>query len=531
MWESQDRILKSEGNFITRCRLRLNIILRVMLGCSLNLDRSSGDQNNLWKVAIWVLLLRLSHYDLILMKSTSSGVPTGISWSTTVCIAYLMTKHRMRYQDALSYIRGYCQRINPNAGFSRQLRLLDEVLSDEELREKSTVAAGEVEKGQEDWKERSEQKRPEEEPGVEVNGMGGAVNEEQEGPEDVSKRGGPENGYGDVVEDNGRGSQLVGEREAGCQLSGGAEMIPAGLRAETEGTNRIGTERCCSKAGHQRKQPSELERNGARVLASARCGEEPGLNAGDNFLDADERNAQWIEGRAKERQPGLTVGRDGGDESLFTGRAVQRFGARKVDLEDLAALEDCFANENEDPLTREGMGAPRKTEERHPKKEGYRAPHYQQEGPSVLVQHAITSEEGAPALQRRLRDLGQIAPLLSQEWQDAVRTRVDRVRVGAYHDVQIVRGQEEEVEKRIDRNGTGHFWREMCVEDALPFVQGDVRGATVPALSGSKQVVRQSELEEAARSELLGAFVWELAAMDWLAGWYTRAFGEAVRRS
>jgi hypothetical protein len=463
---------------------------------------------------------------LILMKSTSSGVPTGISRSTTVCIAYLMTKHRMRYQDALSYIRGYRQRINPNAGFSKQLRLLDEILSDRGLREKSTVAAGKIEKRQEDWKVRSKQKRPEEEPGVEVNGRGGAVNEEQEGPEDVSKRRGPENGYGDVVEDNGRGSQLVGEREAGCQLSGGAEKVPAGLRVENDGTVWIGTERCCSKAEHQKKQPSELERNGARVLAAARCGEEPGLKAGDNFLDANERNEQWIEGRAKERQPRLTARRDGGDESLFTGRAVQRFGTRTVDLEDLAALEDCFANENEDPLTREGMGAPRKWEERQPKKEGYRAPHYQQEGSSVLVQRAFTSEEGAPALQRRLREMGQTAPLLSQKWQDAVRTRVDRVRVGGHHDVQIVRGQEvEKVEKRSDRIGAGHFLRETGVDGELPSVQGDAGGAAVSAAPGSKQLARQSELEEAARSELLGALVWELAAVDWLAGWYTRAFG------
>jgi hypothetical protein len=352
-----------------------------------------------------------------------------------------------------------------------------------------------------------------------VKDAGRAVNEEQEDPEVLSKRGGAENEYGDVVGE--KGSELVGKREAECQLSGEAEKIPASLRAESEGTERSGTERYCSKAGHQKKQPGALERNGARVLAAARCGEEPGLKAGG----ADDKNEEWIERRPKERQTGLTVGRDGGDESLFTRRAVQRFGARTVDLEDLAALEDCFANENEDPLTREGMGAPRKTEERQPKKEGYRSPHYQEEGPSVLVQHAFTSEEGAPALQRRLRDLGQTAPLLSQKWQDVVRMRVDCVRDGQYHDVQIVRGQEEEVEKRIDRNGTGHFSRETCVEDDLGFVRGDARGVTVPASAGNKQLARQSKSEGAARSKLLGAFAWELAAMDWLAGWYTRAFG------
>lgn len=49
----------------------------------------------------------------------------GISRSTTVACAFMMTKHQIRFEEALGRIRESRQCAAPNSGFQRQLKAMD----------------------------------------------------------------------------------------------------------------------------------------------------------------------------------------------------------------------------------------------------------------------------------------------------------------------------------------------------------------------------------------------------------------------
>ena len=58
----------------------------------------------------------------VLIKKNSYYSLAGISRSTTICIAYVMTILEMPWYDALNAVRGSRKGANPNFGFQRQLQ-------------------------------------------------------------------------------------------------------------------------------------------------------------------------------------------------------------------------------------------------------------------------------------------------------------------------------------------------------------------------------------------------------------------------
>lgn len=52
----------------------------------------------------------------------------GVSRSATIVIAYLMSEHRMSFQDAFKYVRSRRSIINPNDGFRKQLQTFQKEL-------------------------------------------------------------------------------------------------------------------------------------------------------------------------------------------------------------------------------------------------------------------------------------------------------------------------------------------------------------------------------------------------------------------
>ena len=54
----------------------------------------------------------------------------GISRSASVTIGYLMFKQKKNYDEIFNYVQSKRKEINPNSGFVKQLKKLNEILID-----------------------------------------------------------------------------------------------------------------------------------------------------------------------------------------------------------------------------------------------------------------------------------------------------------------------------------------------------------------------------------------------------------------
>lgn len=66
------------------------------------------------------------HYGNVLVHCDGAS---GVSRSTTICVAYLMTKEKQRFTDALNTVKEARPFVRPNEGFIKQLKDYDQTLS------------------------------------------------------------------------------------------------------------------------------------------------------------------------------------------------------------------------------------------------------------------------------------------------------------------------------------------------------------------------------------------------------------------
>jgi len=65
----------------------------------------------------------------------------GVSRSATIVVAYLMSTQKMSVDEALKFVRGKRQQVNPNLGFMAQLRRWEKDIEQRHIRKKRTLSA------------------------------------------------------------------------------------------------------------------------------------------------------------------------------------------------------------------------------------------------------------------------------------------------------------------------------------------------------------------------------------------------------